>query len=229
MKPTNLIQKLAAIRTMAGAVAKNKTGFGYKYSDITEILAKITAGMNRHNVSLIPMIKPDTTSVTKETMVNTKLDKTGKPYENTATEMQVQAEMVFRWVNNDDPQDFLDVPWVLIGSQSDPSQAFGSALTYCTRYFLTSYFQIAQMETDVDQYRSKQKAAEEAESREVAAQIMEQFDVTLRTFLADHPDKSAETKEFIRRYVKSADYTRIQEPKLASKLVQDFNQTFLGG
>ena len=62
--------------------------------------------------------------------------------------------------------------------------------TYCTRYFLCNYFQIAQADSDVDAYRSKQKAAEESEDKAIAEEIIAQFDGIVRQFLADHPDKA---------------------------------------
>ena len=49
----NLIQKLAKIRSISDVAKKDKKGFNYTYTDITEILAKVTAGMKKYNVSLL--------------------------------------------------------------------------------------------------------------------------------------------------------------------------------
>lgn len=222
----NLVQKLAKIRAMSDAVTKDKQGYNYTYADITNILAKVTAGMKKYEVSLIPMIVPGTASVEQNIMVNTKFDKTGKSYENKVTEMLFKADMLFKWVNDNDPNDCIEVPWFITGSQSDPSQAAGSALTYCTRYFLTSYFQIAQSNTDVDAYRSKQKEAEASEDKAIAEEIIAQFDAKVKLFLADNQDKVDEVKKFISKYVKNANYFAIKEPNLAAKLLQDFKDTY---
>lgn len=222
----NLLQKLAKIRSMSDAVAKTKRGYNYSYEDITEILANVTTGMKRYGVSLIPSIEPGTSSVVSNSIVKTKVDKTGKAYDSTTTEMLYSAEMNFKWVD-DETHESLDVPWFVTGSQEDPSQAFGSALTYCTRYFLTSYFQIARADDDVDSYRSKQKAAGAAEDKALADEIISAFDGELRNYLASHPEKSEETKKFIGKYVKSANYFGIREPALAGKLKQDFENTYL--
>lgn len=223
----NLYQKLAKIRAMSDVVAKEKRGYNYTYADITSILAKITAGMKRYGVTLIPQIKPDTAHVEQLVTKTTKFDKTGKPYENIVNEMLVTAEMVFRWVNEDNPCEFIDVPWFLTGSQSDPSQAYGSGLTYCTRYFLTSYFQIAQAESDVDAYRTKQKIAAAAEDKSIAEEIIKEFDKIVQAFMAEHPDKAEEIKKFVAKYVKDSDYFKIKEPALASKLLNDFNAKYI--
>lgn len=223
----NIVQKLAKIRAISDVVSKEKRGYNYSYADITTILANITAGMKKYGVSLIPSIVPGTTEVVQNVVVNTKFDKTGKAYDSTATEMLVKADMVFTWVNDEDPTDTIQVPWFVTGSQTDPSQALGSGLTYCTRYFLCNYFQIAQADSDVDTYRSKQKAAEASEDKAIAEGIIEQFDVILKQFLADNPDKTEEVKKFISKFAKNANYLAIKEPALAAKLLEDFKNTYL--
>ena len=223
----NLVQKLAKIRAISDVVSKEKRGYNYSYADITTILANITAGMKKYGVSLIPSIVPGTSEVVQNVVVNTKFDKTGKAYDNTVTEMLVKADMAFKWVNDEDPNDTIEVPWFVTGSQTDPSQALGSGLTYCTRYFLCKYFQIAQADSDVDTYRSKQKAAEASEEKAIAEGIIEQFDVILKQFLADNPTKTDEVKKFISKFAKNANYLAIKEPALASKLLEDFQNTYL--
>ena len=223
----NLYQKLAKIRAISDVVKKDKSGYNYKYSDVTEILAKITAGMKKYEVSLVPSVVPGTGTVEQLVTVETKFDKSGKPYEKTTTEQLVRADMVFRWVNDENPEEYIDVPWFVTGSQTDPSQAFGSGLTYCTRYFLCNYFQIAQTDQDVDTYRSKQKAAEDAEDRAIADGIIEEVDSLVKQYLSSNQDQSESVKKFMTRYVKSANYKSIKEPRLASKLLNDFKEEYL--
>lgn len=221
-----LLEKLAKIRATVEIVAKDKSGFNYKYTDINEILPKITAGMKKYDLSLIPHIVPGTTKVEPTVIKKAKCDKQGIMREEMRTEMLVTADMVFTWVNNTDSNDKLDVPWTLVGSQEDPSQGFGSALTYCTRYFLSNYFQMTQ-DNDVDAFRSKQKEAEQAEDISIAAEIIKTFDEELKLFLSENRDKAEDIKEFISRYVKKADYFAIKEPALAGKLLNDFRNKYI--
>lgn len=223
----NLIQKLAKIRNLSDVAKKSKQGYGYTYSDITEILANVTAGMKKYRVSLIPSIVPGTSSVKQNVTVNTKQDKQGRTYEKTDTEMLFCADMIYKWVNDDNPDETLEVPWFVSGSMPDCSQAIGSGLSYTLRQFLTSYFQIAQADSDVDEYRSKQKAAEESEERTIASAIIEQFDKIVKEYLADNADKKEEVKKFISKYVKGGNYFSIKEPSLASKLLEDFKTTYI--
>lgn len=224
----NVYQKLAKIRGISDVAQKNLKGYGYTYVGLTEILSKVTAGMKRYGISLIPAIVPGTAVVQKNEIVQTKVDKTGKAYDNTTTEMLFTAEMTFTWVNDDNPEEKVIVPWFVTGAQGDPSQALGSGMTYTTRQFLTAYFQIAQIDQDVDAYRSKQKEAEASEEKEIAAAVIEKFDTVVKSYLADHQDKKEEVIKFITRFEKKGNYFAINDPKLAAKLLEDFNKTFLG-
>ena len=223
----SLIKKLAKIRNISDVAQKNKQGDGYTYTDITEILANVTAGMKKYGVSLLPSIVPGTSKIEQVTTVNTKTDKQGRTYDKRDTEMLFSADMVYKWVNDDNPEEFIEIPWAVVGAQSDPSQSLGSGLTYCSRYFLTNYFQIAQSDLDVDAYRSKQKAAEASEDKAIAEAIIDQFDTILKQFLADNQDKKDEIKKFITKYVKNANYPAIKDPALASKLLEDFKNTYI--
>lgn len=223
----NLIQKLAKIRAISDVAVKNKRGFNFTYADITSVLAKVTAGMKKYGVSLIPSIVPGTTTVTKNEIVKTKIDKTGKPFDQTTTEMLVNAGMEFKWVNDENPDESLIVPWFITGSQEDPSQAFGSGLTYCTRYFLTNFFQIAQPDTDADEYRRRQKEAEESENVAISAEIIEQFDTEIKRYMSDNPGRTEDVKALVSKYVKNMNYKSIKNPELATKLLNEFRGKFI--
>lgn len=132
----NLQQKLSKIRKMTEVIQKNRKGFNYKYTSIDEILARVTAGMNKYNVSLIPSIVPGSESVEPYTYCKTKFTKDGQQYEEKNNEFTAKAGIVYTWVNDDDPTDRIDVPWFIAGSQADPAQAVGSGLTYGLRQFL---------------------------------------------------------------------------------------------
>lgn len=222
----NLYQKLAKIRAISEVAKKNKKGFNYTYTDITEILANVTAGMKKYGVSLIPHIDSGTGNIEKVVFENTKFTKTGDQYLNHVEEMLFRADMHFIWINDENPDETIVVPWFAAASMSDASQALGSAMTYTMRQFLTSYFQIAQSDYDVDAYRSKQKEAEASENRAIAEGIIAEFDKIVKEWLADNRDKEEDLKKFIKKYVKNANYFQIKEPALAAKLLEDFKTTY---
>ena len=224
----NLYQKLAKIRKQVEVVEKNKSGFNYKYVTDDELLAKITTFMDKYHLSLIPCVVQGSMTHEQYHYVKTKIDKnTKQPYEEHNNEIIVGADMVFTWVNNENPEEKLEVPWVTIGQQADSSQAFGSGLTYAMRYFLLKFFNIATPDDDVDSWRSKQRAAELAEDKALSEQIINEFDATVKEFLETNKDKSENVKELVSKYVKNGNYFAITESALAAKLLSDFNNTFI--
>lgn len=224
----NLYQKLAKIRSIADVASKDRRGYNYSYADITNILAKVTTGMKKYNVSLIPKLVPETAHVEQNVITNTKVDKrTSEVYNQVVTEMLVTSSMEFVWVNDDNPEEMITVPWFVVGMQSDPSQAFGSGLTYCTRYFLTNYFQIAQTDSDVDAYRAKQREAEATEDRLIADELIRKLDEAIKRYLSENPDMQEDVKKFISRYVKNSNYKVIKDSKTAAKLWKDFNEKYI--
>lgn len=222
----NLYQKLAKIRKQVEVIQKNKSGYGYKYVTEDEILAKITVFMDRYRISLVPSVVPGTANVVPYTYKKTKSTKSGEIYEEINNEILVSADMSWSWINDDAPEERITVPWVMVGQQTDASQAFGSGLTYAARYFLLKYFNIATPDDDPDNFRSKQKNAEREEDRMVASQIVERLDGYIRGYLAANPGDKDAVKTLVTKYVKSGDYTKIVESALAAKLLSDFKSTF---
>lgn len=223
----NLYQKLSKIRNMSSAVEKTKSGYNYKYADLPTVLANVTAGMEKYGVSLIPIIRPGTMSIGQNVIVKTKADKSGKTFDATTTEMLVGAEMIYRWVNDETPSECIDVPWYLTGSQEDPSQALGSALTYTTRYFLINYFGIAQLSgMDVDEYRSKQKEAQDQQDAEVSAAIVQEIDNAVRSYLKEKAEKKDEVQEFMKARVARGNYLAIKDPIKAAEVLREFTEKF---
>ena len=154
----NIYQRLAKVRKQVEVIQRNKSGYGYKYVSEDEILAKVSGFMDKYNLSLIPSIVHTNTTVepyhTQKTKVLTnKATGETSTYEEHVNEILVSADMVFTWVNNDNPEERIDVPWILVGHQTDGSQSFGSGLSYAMRYFLLKFFNIATPDDDPDKPR----------------------------------------------------------------------------
>lgn len=223
----NIYQKLAKIRKIVDIVSKDKKGYNYQYADVNEILAKVKGGMEKYGVSLVPEIVHESATVQLQRMTKPRVTKSGDTIEDVSYEYLYDSDMVFSWVNDENPNEKIIVPWHIVGSQSDPSQAFGSALTYTTRYFLLDYFQIAQ-DNDVEKYRKAQHEAQDAENVATAEEVIKAFDLAARTYLSDNPKKKDAVNEFVTRYAKGGNFRGIKEPLLASKMLKDFKKEFLG-
>lgn len=222
----NIYQKLAKIRKQVEVIQRNKKGYGYTYVSEDEILAKISGLMDKYSLSLIPSVIHSSAVVSPYSTKKTKSTHKGDIYEENVNEVLVSADMVFTWVNNENPEERIDVPWILVGHQSDGSQSFGSGLSYAMRYFLLKFFNIATPDDDPDKWRSKQKAASAAEDKMVAEEIIANFDTMVKEFLVSNQDKTEDVKKFVTKYAKGGNYFAITESVLASKLFSDFKETF---
>ena len=220
----NLYQRLAKIRKAVEVIRKNKSGYGYRYVTDDEILSKITGLMERYEVSLIPGIVPGTLRVEPYTYEKTKVEKDSKQiYQETNNEVLVTADAIYTWVLDSDPTQRIEVPWGLVGQQSDASQSFGSGMTYTFRYFLLKYFNVSTVDDDPDKWRSKQREAEKIEETAVAGQLVAQIDASIKEFVATHPEMKKDVTAVVTKFVKSGNYLTIQDPVLAGKLLEEFN------
>lgn len=162
VKSMNIHQKLLKIANMAGVLQKNKSGYNYKYTTEDEIQAKITAGMQKYHVMLMPSIREGTLKVQPYTYQKQK----GKDL-ITINEIIVNCEVVYTWTNCDTPTEKVECNWAYIGQMEDASQAFGAGATYGNRYYLIKALQLATTDDDPDNYRSKQAQAENFEEEQL--------------------------------------------------------------
>lgn len=226
----NIYQKLAKIRKPVEVLQKNKAGYGYKYVTEDLILAKIKGLMERFGVSLIPNIVAGTTEVTPYSYKKTKAAKNGTIYEENVNDVLIQADMEWHWVNDENPDDRIIVPWVLVGQQDDASQAFGSGLTYSSRYFMLKYFNIATQDDDPDAWKLIKKNAEQEENREIASQIVDQIHILVTSHMKDHEEDREKISSVIKKYAvdkggkPSINYRNIIDPVVASSLLDELTK-----
>lgn len=133
----NIHQKLVEVRKSIGGFTKDKKSYSYSYVSGTQVLGKIQDKMNELGVLLIPSIIDQ--NFEKHEYTNSK----GKD----CLDFLVYGSMTYKWVNADDPDDCIEVPFYYTGAQDDVSKAFGSGLTYSERYFIIKFFNLP---TDAD-------------------------------------------------------------------------------
>lgn len=225
----NLIQKLAEIRKMAAAVKKNEKGYNYTYPSEEAVLANVTAGMNKYHVSLHVEIDPRYDLIPFE-YTKYKKNKEGEIIsEEKVNEWAFKGIIHYVWKNDENPSDIVEANWPIVGQQADVSQAFGSGMTYCQRYFLLKYFQSASTKDDPDAYRSKQKALEEAENTQRAQDIVAVLHVEVNDFLEKHASSRDGLTKIIKKYVivngkPSADYFKLTDPDIAAAMRDDIKK-----
>ena len=97
----NLYQKLARIRKPVEVLSKNRSGYNYNYVSDDVILSKLTGLMDKYGVSLIPTVVPRTTVLTPYSYTDVKTDKTGKETRKSVNDVLVNADMLYRWVDDE--------------------------------------------------------------------------------------------------------------------------------
>ena len=227
----NIYQKLSKIRKPVEVLSKNKQGYGYTYVTDDAILEKITGLMSKYGVSLLPEIVPGTTNVTPYHYVKTKTLKNGNVIDENVNEILVRADTAWVWVNDENPEERIRVPWALVGQQSDASQAFGSGLTYSERYFLLKYFNVSTPDDDPDLWRSRQKEAAKMEEKEISKAIIDEVHAFIVPYVDKHPDDRDAVTKIIEKYMKLAgkkgkNYFEIDTPSIANELHQELLNTF---
>jgi hypothetical protein len=163
-----LSQKLLDIQKACNYFQKDKSGFGYKYTAGSTILAVVRAKMDELGVLCYPEIKDAKTTCFEAG----KKDKGGSEVRQFFTEMTMN--FVWRCTETDSQ---LVVPWYAQGFK-DTEQGLGNALTYAERYFLLKFFKIPTDQDDPDAFFEKQdlpKTKEQIES-EIELQKIKELD-----------------------------------------------------
>lgn len=135
----NIYQKMAAITADLNAVAKNlKVGEGkssYKAVGEADVLAAVKPLEQKHGVYSFPVSR----SIIDRDIITTRKSYNGQESETTKFFMRV--ETVYRFVNIDDPNDYIDIFTYGDGIDSG-DKAPGKAMTYGDKYALLKAYKI---------------------------------------------------------------------------------------
>lgn len=152
----NLFQKIADVKANIDGFTKDTEGYKYHYVSGSQVLHKIRAKMEEHNLLFMPTIE---SAEYKEIEV---LEK-GKMKPN----ILVAVNLKYTWVNADNPEERFEMPFYAVGHQDDASKALGTALTYSERYLLMKMFNIPTDEDDADAKQKKEQYAPKASQQDV--------------------------------------------------------------
>jgi hypothetical protein len=206
-KELNIYQKLVEVRKSIDGFKKDATGYGYRYVSGTQVLSSIKAKMDELGIILEPHLISPITKKLEPHPINSTTEKSAKGY-------VVDAEMKMIWVNADNPADRIEVSWYMTGEQKDPSQAFGSGLTYSERYFLLKFFNVPTDEDDPDKTPSgkiKSAPTKEQDRKMTDTQIK-------NLFVEYHKGSKEEAKEDYEMYV---DMPKDQQKDIIAKILSE--------
>ncbi len=223
-KTKNIYQKLETIFDLVDVLQKTKSGHNYTYVPEEEILAKITVGLKQEGLQVYPSIVPGTLKIEGQNYERVKNTNKETMLKIPVHENVVSADMVFTWVNLENPIERIEVPWIVVGQQLDASQAFGSGLSYCVRYFYLKYFHVATTQDDPDVWRSKQAEVVEKQNSEITAEVLSELTDTISAYLKGHESpKEAQVglTEFVTKHNEGkANYMKITDLDKARVLLE---------
>lgn len=147
-----LKEKLFRMQSEAPYMKKDSKAYNFNYVNEESVLAFVRPLLKELNIQAYPMI--DSQQVERvETLVKGK----------TAVEFLFTGSGKVALIDGDSDEHVL-IPWVFTGSNGDPSQAFGSAMTYCMRYFWLKFLQVPTGNDDPDKWRSESRKVDDGAS-----------------------------------------------------------------
>lgn len=142
----NLSQRILEVKKTIDFFRKDTKGYNFTYVSGTQVLSKIKAKMEEMGIMLFPEI----------TFVNP-LQIIEVPNRNGELHNEYIVSGTMNYVFEDvASREQKTIMWHFYGQQIDPSQAFGSALTYSERYFLLKFFNIPTDDADPDARKPKE-------------------------------------------------------------------------
>ena len=160
----NIYQKLVEVRKVVPYLKKESQGHQYNYTGSSQVLASVRLKLDELGLLLIPRVI--STNVIPETVEST--DKNGNPKKTTT--YFTELTMTMTWVNVENPEETIEVPWYAQGIDTAGEKGVGKALTYAEKYFLLKQFNIATDKDDPDAFQ--QRMEEQAQARSVPTKLI---------------------------------------------------------
>lgn len=154
----NIHEKLIYVRKTVPYLKKDNKGYQFQYVSSSQTLGSLKEAMDEQGLLLVPRV------IGKEVSPH----KTKKGGEEYFTELVME----YTWINAENPDETLTVPWYGQGIDSG-EKGVGKALTYAEKYFLLKFFNIPTDKDDPDSFqrKSSQSRAVQTVSPEVAQQL----------------------------------------------------------
>ncbi|HZG23318.1 MAG TPA: ERF family protein [Chitinophagaceae bacterium] len=154
----NIYQKLVEVRKAVPYLKKDNRGEQYSYTSSSQVVAAIREKMDEFGLLLVPNIIDK--NVRTET-VEFK-DKNGNVNKKTTTYF-TELTMEFKWINAENPEETMVVPFYAQGVDRAGEKGVGKALTYAEKYYLLKQFNIPTDEADPDAFQEKVESSKPPE------------------------------------------------------------------
>lgn len=155
----NVYQRLAEVRKKVSYLKKEQSGSQFNYVGSSDVLGALHSKINEMGLLLQPAITGHKVKDQIE-IINHYNKYTKQTEQKQRITYFTELEMTMRWINIDDPEDFLESKWYAQGVDIAGEKGVGKALTYAEKYFLLKFFNIATDKDDPDSFQKKLDAKE---------------------------------------------------------------------
>ena len=188
----NIYKKMSAITAELTAVAKNlNVGIGkaaYKAVGEADVLAAVKPLEEKHGVYSYPYSR----KIVEADLVTTTSEYQGKVTEKTNRYLRI--ETVYRFVNIDNPDEYIDITTYGDGIDSQ-DKAVGKAMTYSDKYALLKAYKIITGE-DPDQFKSEEgKTEKKLTNREKVIILAKERGIDVKELAKDYNLSNKTTEE----------------------------------
>jgi len=137
----NIYQKLLEVRKAVPYLQKTASGKQYNYTGSSQVLASVREKLDDMGLLLITRI------------TNSKLTSEKNAKDTTVNMTELTLE--FTWVNTENPEETIVIPFYAQGVDLAGEKGVGKALTYGEKYFILKQFNIATDQDDPDAFQKK--------------------------------------------------------------------------
>lgn len=208
----NIYQKLIEVRKMVPYLQKTNKGSQYNYVGSSNVLGAVKEKMDELGLLLYPGVTGH--NVIQQQRTNAK----GNPNTTYFTEV----DLVYTWVNADNPEETIVTPWYAQGVDIEGEKGVGKAYTYGEKYFLLKFFNIPTDKDDPDAFQRKNEefTPDNVKAYEITfgkyagktlAEIHEENN-TYTSWLAKNA-KDEDTKKAAEMFLKLMENEKQQEPQ----------------
>lgn len=145
----NIYQKLLEVRKAIPYLQKESKGHQYQYVGSSQVLAAVRQKLDELGLYLETRISSH--NVREETVESE--DKYGNKKKTTTYFTELDIE--YTWVNVDNPDEKITIPFYGQGVDKAGEKGVGKALTYAEKYFMLKQFNIATDQDDPDRFQEK--------------------------------------------------------------------------
>ncbi|GKU76884.1 ERF family protein [Paenibacillus sp. L3-i20] len=144
----NIYEKLIEVRKAVPFLQKDASGQQYKYNSSSQVIAAVRAKLDEMGLLLI-------TELVSHNLLSETIELVDKDKPKKTTTYFTEIDLIMTWVNAENPDELIRIPWYAQGVDIAGEKGVGKALTYGEKTFMLKQFNIATDQMDVDAFQQR--------------------------------------------------------------------------